>query len=190
MKKLLPILVLVLIMAGVDSLHAQWVRTNPAYGGNILSIVVSGAYLFAGTGGSGVFISTNSGASWTQVDTGLTNSTVNALAASGPDIFAGTDGSGVFLSTNNGTELVSDQLWFNGSLYLGSCCHPALIFLPGLTAEASFFPPIVVQAGLKSTPGLTNNNVNAFAVSNPYLFAGTDGGVFLSTNSGTSWSSG
>jgi hypothetical protein len=34
---------------------------------------------------------------------------------------------------------------------------------------------------------LTNPTVNALAVSGANLFAGTDGGVFLSTNNGTSW---
>ncbi len=114
--------VVVCFFASMDSLHAQWVRTNPAYGGNILSLVISGTYLFAGTGGSGVFLSTNSGASWTQVDTGLTNSTVNALAASGPDIFAGTDGGGVFLSTNNGTDWAQVDSGLTDHLYLSSCC--------------------------------------------------------------------
>ena len=41
--------------------------------------------------------------SWTAVNSGLTNSFVNTLAASGANLFAGTGG-GVFLSTNNGTS--------------------------------------------------------------------------------------
>ncbi len=36
--------------------------------------------------------------------------------------------------------------------------------------------------------GLTTTNVRAIAVSGANLFAGTTGGIFLSTNNGTSWS--
>ena len=35
--------------------------------------------------------------------------------------------------------------------------------------------------------GITNNTVNSLAVSGTNLFSGTNGGVFLSTNSGASW---
>jgi hypothetical protein len=43
---------------------------------------------------SGVFLSTNSGTSWTVV--GLTNTSVYALAVSGTNLFAGTYDSGVW----------------------------------------------------------------------------------------------
>jgi ligand-binding sensor domain-containing protein len=61
---------------------------------------VNGSNLFAGTDG-GVFLSTTNGASWTAVNTGLTNTSVRSLAVSGSNLFAGTGG-GVFLSPNNG----------------------------------------------------------------------------------------
>ena len=60
---------------------------------------------------SSVCLSTNNGTSWTAVNSGLTNTFVQALAVSGTNIFAGTFvgrggmwGGGVFLSTNNGTS--------------------------------------------------------------------------------------
>lgn len=52
--------------------------------------------LFAGTSGSGVFLSTNDGASWTAVNSSLTNTAVLALATSGTNLFAGTQGGGVW----------------------------------------------------------------------------------------------
>ena len=67
----------------------------------------SGTNLFAGTMYGGVFLSTNNGTSWTAVNTGLTNTNVNALAVAGTNLFAGTYGGGVFLSTNNGTSWTS-----------------------------------------------------------------------------------
>src|SRR5271157_767017 len=38
--------------------HAQWVQTNGPYGGDINALAFSGAGIFAGTEGSGVFLST------------------------------------------------------------------------------------------------------------------------------------
>jgi hypothetical protein len=52
-----------------------------------------------------VFLSTDTGASWAAVNTGLTNLHVSALAVSGTNLFAG--GSGVFLSTT--TEQVGQR---------------------------------------------------------------------------------
>jgi hypothetical protein len=71
---------------------------------------VSGSNLFAAINVFGilpaglVFLSTNNGASWTPVNTGLTRGIiVYSLVVSGSNLFAGTSG-GVFVSTNNGTS--------------------------------------------------------------------------------------
>lgn len=51
--------------------------------------------MFAGTAGGGVFLSTNKGKSWTTVNSGLTNTTINALIISDPYLFAAT-GDGIW----------------------------------------------------------------------------------------------
>src|ERR1700674_4189339 len=79
---------------------SQWVYTNGPYGGTIQALASFGGYTFAGTQGSGIFISTNSGANWTQAS-GISATNIYCLAVSGNNIFAGAYG-GVFLSTNNG----------------------------------------------------------------------------------------
>ncbi len=56
------------------AIFAQWMQTNGPYGGSIVSFAVSGTNLFAATG-SGGFLSTNNGTSWTEVNTGLPNLT-------------------------------------------------------------------------------------------------------------------
>ena len=92
-RSILVLFLLSLMHAGVA--HAQWVQTNGPYGGMIISFAVSGTNLFAGTGG-GVFLSTNNGTSWTEVNNGLTNTHVYTLAVSGTNLFAGTLGGGVW----------------------------------------------------------------------------------------------
>jgi hypothetical protein len=72
-----------------------------------LAVTVNGSgdtSIFAGMSGinvGGVYLLTNNGTNWTEVDSGLTNTQIAALAACGDNIFAGTR-SGVFRSTNNG----------------------------------------------------------------------------------------
>jgi hypothetical protein len=57
------------------------------------------ATLYAGTGGSGVFASTDSGDHWSAFNAGITNATVDALAIDPKTrniLYAGVDGGGVF----------------------------------------------------------------------------------------------
>ena len=76
---------------------------------NVLTLAVSGSNLFAGTNGSGVFLSTDNGTSWAAVNTGLANLNVTSLAFSGENLVAGTNGGGIFISANSGT------LWTTGN---------------------------------------------------------------------------
>jgi hypothetical protein len=76
--------------------YSQWVQTNGPYGGTVRAFAASGPNLLAGTDGGGIFRSTNNGTSWTQVNTGLTNTWVLSLAVSGTNLFAGTFGSSVW----------------------------------------------------------------------------------------------
>jgi hypothetical protein len=94
-----------LLLLQRETIYAEWQRTSGSgpHGGNVNALVVSGTNLFAGTGGGGVFRSTDNGISWTEVNSGLTTTNINALVVSGINLFAGTDHD-VFLSTNNGTS--------------------------------------------------------------------------------------
>lgn len=66
-------------------------------GVNIWSLTVQGTNLFAGTD-SGVWLSTNKGTSWTNVNSGFGNNDVHvhSIPLSGPNLFAGTWGGGVW----------------------------------------------------------------------------------------------
>jgi hypothetical protein len=140
-------------------------------------LAVSGGILFAGTAGDGVFRSTNSGASWAQIDVGLTNPVVHALTLSGSRLFAGTD-SGIFRSTNSGgswtradsglTNLhVTSFAVFRTNLFAGT--DPGGIFLS-------------TDAGTSWTEvdsGLTHPYVSALTVSGATLYAGLrEGGIW------------
>ena len=59
--------------------------------------------LFAGTEEEGVFLSTDNGSSWTEVNAGLKQKGINCLAARDSVLFAGTL-RGVFSTTDNGAH--------------------------------------------------------------------------------------
>lgn len=170
-----------------SNISAQWAKTNGPYGGTINCFAIMGSNTFAGTSGSGIFISTNNGSVWTQVNNGLTDLSVNALLISGTNVFAGTANGGVFISTNTGqswtavnnglTTLTVNELLVSGSMiYAGT--EGGGVFRSndnGATWNAYNI-------------NLTSLFITGLAVIGSNLFAGTyDSGVFLSTNSGFSW---
>ncbi len=154
------------------SARANWVETNP-FGGMVHALAVAGTNLLAGTEGGGVVLFTNSGSSWTAVNSGLTSMNVDALAVAGTNLFAGTGG-GVFLSTDNGTRWA--QVW-TGSGVRAFAVSDTNLFVGGevwgvYLATTSGTRWRVVDTGFPSRD--VGFNVNALAVSGGYLVAGTN----------------
>ena len=158
---------------------------------SVLTCVVDDTNLFVGTDGCGVFLSTNNGTSWTSVNSGLTNTDVYALAVSpngagGTNLFAGTDG-GVFLSTDNGTSWNAANTGLTDNYVRALAIRGTNIYAGTAGFGGGVF--LSTDSGTnwtKKSSGLTSH-INALAISDTNLFAGTPVGVFLSTNDGTSW---
>ena len=183
---------------------AQWVQTNVPNGNRVSCFAVSGANLFAG-GAGGLSLSTNSGTSWTAVNTRVDSSTaigyVNALAVSDTNLFAGTL-VGAFRSSNNGVSWT--QAGFFGSTVTALVVKDTLLFA-GVSVYSGMVTVFVssdngaswTDTGLNLEDSGQGGAVTCFAVSGTFLFAGAighysdvgyaGGGVFLSTNNGTSW---
>jgi len=79
------------------------VQTSLPYN-DIRCLAASGANLFVGTYGGGVFLSTDTGENWQPANGDLTDTLVLTLTMDGLHLFAGTHGEGIFFSTNNGTS--------------------------------------------------------------------------------------
>ena len=103
MKKFVIITLLQLLLFGISNLHAQWVQTYGPYGGDIWALTINGENIFAGTFDDGIFLSTDNGLNWTEVNNGLDGKEVRSFAISGNKIFAGTR-SGLFTSSDNGAN--------------------------------------------------------------------------------------
>jgi photosystem II stability/assembly factor-like uncharacterized protein len=110
----------------MQSLQAQWVKTNGPYVGNITALAISGSDIFAGTYESGVYHSSDNGASWTPANSGLTSPYIQALAVIGSDVFVGTE-SGLFRSSNGGADWVLANSGLDGSSFVHSFAVQRLV---------------------------------------------------------------
>jgi ligand-binding sensor domain-containing protein len=101
------------IFAGIDGtvfrstdLGVGWTPSgNGLQGSNVKALVAMSngpaEIIFAGTFGRGVFVSNDSGRSWSSANVGLTDDSVYTLLVDGPYLFAGTTG-GVYLLVPDG----------------------------------------------------------------------------------------
>jgi PKD repeat protein/photosystem II stability/assembly factor-like uncharacterized protein len=186
MKKLSLVLGILIIGFSSIGLNAQWVYTNGPAGSHIPCFASSGSNIFAGTYGSGVFLSTNNGASWTAVNNGLNNNLIEALAISGSNVYAGARGGGVYLSQNNGASWTVINNGLTGTDIWALAVSGTNVFA-GIPGSGVF---LSTDTGANWTPvntGLPDLNVWELAVSGTNLFAGTVSGIFLSSDNGASW---
>lgn len=167
--------------------EAQWrqangpaIQTSGSIVARIYSFTVSGTNLLAGTNG-GIFLSTNNGNDWTEVNnTVFSKTTFYAFAASGTNLFAGTS-RGVFLSTNNGVNWIGSLLSIPNVLALAVAGTNIFAGADGIflsTNNGTYWARIAIA----STP------FGALILSGANLLAGTGGGsVYLSHDNGASW---
>ncbi len=92
-----------------------------------------------------MYLSVNSGGTWTQCKIGSTNLLANWVVASGGTVYAGTVVEGVYVSTDSGSTWSA------------------------------------------SNSGLSDLDINCLFATGKTVLAGTTNGVFISSNSGTSW---
>jgi hypothetical protein len=151
---------------------------------NISALYISGSNIFAGTFGTGVFISTNSGASWAVYNNGLTNLYIYSINSIGNSIFAGTS-AGVFVTTNNGMNWNTVN---TGITNLNVRC----LGVTGINIFAGTTNNIYLStnSGISWSEvinGLTPSYVNSIYAIGVSVFVGTTYGIYSSTNNGSIW---
>ena len=170
----------------------------------VYSLTLNGSDLFAVTK-DGLYLSRNNGTNWKQVNSTLVSNVINCLTFIGTNLFAGTDFGGVYLSTDNGTSWTQ----INSGLIPGSLSripYPAVSSFAVIgtnlfagTDNGVFLSTNNGTSWLVDSSGIGSESISSLAVvpngkGGTNLFAGTyptsfneNGGVYLSTNNGTSW---
>ena len=164
-----------------------WQQTNGPSGGTVQCIATIGNALFAGMNGfGGISRSTDNGATWTAINSGLTSTDVRAIAVSGTNLFAGTYLAGVFLSTNNGASWRTVNSGLANPIVVSLFASGSSLFTG--TSGGVFLSTNNGTSWTAVNSGLTDKFVNCFMASGSNLFAGSNGaGVYVSTDNGTSW---
>jgi hypothetical protein len=169
-----------------SAINAEWVQGKGAGNGYIVTAIASGGgNVFAGIFGHGVYISSDSGASWTAVNSGLTNLTVISLAVIGKYVFAGTNGgAGIFLSSNSGSNWIASDSGLPLNSDVPSLAVTGYGVYAGVYGGGIFSSGDLGKTWTAVNSGLTNKYIQVLCASGNNLYAGTGtpamscGGVF------------
>jgi photosystem II stability/assembly factor-like uncharacterized protein len=159
-ERLFAILILFIC---IQSSHAVWRPTNGPYGGAVTSLVSKEGLLIAGTERGGVFISTDGGRRWERSNSGMEGEALNSGLGYDNDLHVNTiaaDQKNIWMGTNTGIVYRSTDgggSWF----YI-----------------TQFFPWDERVNGIP---------IRSLAAKDNFVFAGTDAGLYQSTDFGKTW---
>jgi photosystem II stability/assembly factor-like uncharacterized protein len=183
-----------MVSLNTQLIYSQWTQTGNTGNGHVYSLAVIGSNIFAGTNlgvgyynNVGVYLSTNTGTTWTQVMNGIGYSDIIALAASGIYIFAANNGYHVFRSSNLGTSWIAVDSGLNRqSLSQSFAVSGINLFVSNMnggvylsTNNGDYWTQLNVGSN-------SNYIVNALIANGTNVFASANG-VYRSTNNGTNW---
>lgn len=135
-----------------------------------------------------IYRSTNAGRSWERSDSGFPrDATVNDFGAFRNVLFAGTEADGVFVSGDGGRSWApaGQGLPENGKVNAVASTRDAV--LVGTWRDGVFASPGGNGRWRPASDGLSNEEVRRLVSHEGRVFAGTNGGLFVSDNSGRSW---
>jgi photosystem II stability/assembly factor-like uncharacterized protein len=198
MKKIIILFLFICLLVIPTIVQAQWIQTNGPFGGSANALTSNGDKIFACLNGN-VFFSTDNGTSWNP--TVLINQAVNSIMSGNGNLFALTGGLGIFLSTDDGVSWntinngLTPYLRVNTLLAVGTNLFTST---QGGTSRNRINKVYRSTDNGKnwtsSDNGLLNSKVNTFVSCVPKtketnIFAGSESGVFHSTDFGDSWQS-
>ncbi|MDP4230543.1 MAG: T9SS type A sorting domain-containing protein [Bacteroidota bacterium] len=187
---------LLLLLGSVEILHGQWVHCGPQ-GGSVSSFAVLGSNLFAGTStnvftnapGGGVFHSADSGSHWVQVNAGLADLNIVALATEGIYLFAATDTGGVYRSSDLGKTW--QQLPAMKSSPVNIFATLGTFLFAAIPGDGIFRSTDDGDTWIDVNTGVDEMDIASFGVSKGILYANAgfdgEGGVYRTLDSGASW---
>lgn len=158
----------------------NWGSPLPLGNTGIASVTMSGTNVLAGNFNYGIYISNNNGANFIQ--TNLTSGTIESMASNGAIAYAAKTSGGIYTSNNYGATWAQSSLatyTFKAFAINGSVVYAGAYYYGVFKSDnsgASWYQTSLFQ------------NVYSLVVNGNYVAAGTDTGVYLSSNSGLNWS--
>jgi hypothetical protein len=187
-NSLLPIIFLLVISYGEG--YAQWEKANLPDSVRVNTIKISDPFIFAGTDGEGVFVSTDDGENWTSSNKGLQDTFIHTIMILDDTIFAGTE-TGVSVSTDNGESWRSISSGLSG---LGVWSLAVSVDTAGDTtlfagSWSGVYSSTDRGENWKVTSlSSTTSPVHSIAISGDTIWAATlSEGIFLSRDNGSTW---
>jgi photosystem II stability/assembly factor-like uncharacterized protein len=150
-----------------------------------------GKYLYASSNGQGVIRSIDEGQTWSSVNDGLVTHYVLSLANDGTDIFAANDGAGVCILDTNLTKwhMVSNGLPnSNGYESIYSIMAKGDTLFAGTNWLGIIHSTDNGNSWYFGSNEMLSNIIYALINVGGTVFAGTNNGLFLSTDNGANWS--
>lgn len=190
MKRLNLLLSVILLILISTSAYAAltWWEVGVPYRVKIFSMTLCNNELYAGTWGKGVYKLSSKDETWHELNKGLTNNEVRAIAGKGNDVYAGTWGSGVFMIHSNEDQWREFSKGLTNNTILSLVVSENNVYA-GTWGGGVFMLPDGTSEWKSLSEGLSNLNINAMVEKNGNVYAGTDGGVFRLKKDATSWES-
>jgi photosystem II stability/assembly factor-like uncharacterized protein len=96
-------IIIAVLSLTILNVNAQWNQLNGPYGGAVRNIFTKGNRMYAGTDGGGVFLSTDTGNSWSRLNGFPYSVNVTSISAFDTLLLATTNNKGLYLSSDSGT---------------------------------------------------------------------------------------
>ncbi|MCX6247825.1 MAG: T9SS type A sorting domain-containing protein [Bacteroidetes bacterium] len=156
---------------------------------NVYALANNGSYVYAGTGGSGLFRSPDNGDTWESMSNGIPAWYYFSLLSIHDTIYAGSFGY-VYFSANNGTAWTSLNLGLDMNDYVYALAIKGQYIYAGVRAKGVYACPVGTTSWTPSSVGLpAGSTINDLIVIGNDIYAATGSGVYKSTNSAASWNS-
>jgi hypothetical protein len=160
---------------------------------DVRDILIQNGTVYAATFGS-LFFSTDSGSTWTQ-GVGINAPALNAVAALGSDLYIGTshgslDLQEVYRSSDGGITWAPTAEDLSGSSVRALAAQGSTMFA-GTSGEGVYRTDDAGASCVQTNGGLAGSalTVRALLVDGSLLLAGTDSGLYLTSDGGSSWTS-
>lgn len=159
----------------------EWVQTNGPYGGEINTLYATPeGVLFAGTGGAGIFCSTDLGNSWTPANTGLPDFSGDGLytavyAQKGDTLYAGSGE--LYASTDGGdtwhhVPTLQKRVSVSGVVMIGD-----RIYI-GTLGDGVWYSDDDGESWIPMNEGMDNQFIRELSKIGTTLVVGTENGAF------------